>query len=286
MSKLVSIVLPTYNGQLFLKQSIASCLNQSYQNIELIIVNDCSTDNTKSIIKSFDDKRIVYIENQENQKLPNSLNIGFKVAKGKYFTWTSDDNYYDINAISEMVNVIESKQVDLVYAPYFTIDDKDHITGYRNVGPKENILLDNIVKACFLYKRDVHEKLIGYNSDLFLVEDYDFWIRAIYNGFSTASIDNKLYYYRFHKNSLTDTRRKEISKSLYNLLFHHYKKFKKEHKNLYITDKFYLRMASLSLANNEIKSFDCFFWKGIRLKPQNIFKFDSFKMAFKRLTIL
>ena len=101
MDKLVSIVLPTFNGEEFLAQSIESVLKQSYKNLELIIVNDCSTDSTPRIIEEFakKDSRIKIIHNAINQKLPRSLNIGFNAASGEYWTWTSDDNYYLENAI-------------------------------------------------------------------------------------------------------------------------------------------------------------------------------------------
>ena len=128
MENLVSIVLPTYNGEKFLRQSIDSCLHQTYKNIELIVVNDCSTDQTEEIILSYNDSRLVYHKNTTNQKLPNSLNIGFSLAKGDYLSWTSDDNYYHPEAIEKMVNVMETGQ-DLVYAPYWTIDDANQITG-------------------------------------------------------------------------------------------------------------------------------------------------------------
>ena len=209
MSKLVSIVLPTYNGKDFLKKSIESCLNQTYQNIELIIVNDCSTDSTEQIILSYTDSRIHYIKNETNQRLPKSLNIGFKKASGDYYTWTSDDNYFDETAIEKMVSTLESEKVDLVCAPYFTIDNNETITGLRIVGKQSDVLIDNVVKACFLYKKEVHQKLNGYDPALFLVEDYDFWIRATFENFKFYQLKEKLYYYRFHDNSLTETRRND-----------------------------------------------------------------------------
>ena len=98
-----SIVLPTYNGEEFLSNSIESVINQTFQDWELIIVNDCSTDNSLSIAEEYfkKDNRIRIINNAENKKLPESLNIGFREAKGDYFTWTSDDNEYYPNAIEK-----------------------------------------------------------------------------------------------------------------------------------------------------------------------------------------
>lgn len=97
----VSIILPVYNGERYLEQSIRSVLNQTYTDLELVIVNDCSTDYTETIIMKFvnEDKRVKYIRNDENMKLPGSLNVGFSHATGEYYTWTSDDNMYQEQAV-------------------------------------------------------------------------------------------------------------------------------------------------------------------------------------------
>ena len=85
---LVSIVLPTFNGERYLRQSIGSVISQQYKNWELIIVDDHSTDSTSAIIDEFTetDPRIKVIHNTTNQKLPKSLNIGFEKAKGDLLT--------------------------------------------------------------------------------------------------------------------------------------------------------------------------------------------------------
>ena len=84
----ISVILPTYNGERWLAESIKSVIDQTEHNWELIIVNDCSKDNTLKIAQSFAerDKRIFVISNEVNKKLPATLNIGFSYAKGKYLT--------------------------------------------------------------------------------------------------------------------------------------------------------------------------------------------------------
>ena len=283
MSKLVSIVLPTYNGKDFLKKSIDSCLNQTYQNIELIIVNDCSTDTTEQIILSYFDSRIKYIKNETNQRLPKSLNIGFINASGDYLTWTSDDNYFDSMAIEKMVSALEYQEVDLVCAPYFTIDNCDVITGERVVGKQTDVLIDNVVKACFLYKKEVHEKLNGYNSALFLVEDYDFWIRAAFENFKFYQLIEKLYYYRFHDNSLTETRRNDISKALYNLLKDHEVLFREKNKNEFLKAEFYLKLSNLALANKE-KAFQ-YYKKALSKKAILVFNKVTLKIILRSFKV-
>ncbi|HTM91070.1 MAG TPA: glycosyltransferase [Flavisolibacter sp.] len=206
---LVSIVLPTYNGSRYIQQSIESCLAQTFKDFELIIVNDCSTDNTPEIINEYSlkDSRIIVINNEFNKKLPLSLNTGFEKAKGKYFTWTSDDNYYAPNALEKMVEVLENNSsVDLVYSDYYIIDENNNITGKRIFGDVYESFFKWLgAGACFLYRREIHFANNGYNPAAFLIEDYDFFVRAYirFNFFYLHTPD--LYYYREHGASLTAT---------------------------------------------------------------------------------
>src|SRR5262245_15338392 len=100
---LVSIVLPVYNGARFLRKSIDSCLTQTYRDIELIVVDDKSLDNSVDIVRSYDDDRIRLLCHPKNRKQPAGLNTGFANSNGAYLTWTSHDNYYAPTAIAEMV---------------------------------------------------------------------------------------------------------------------------------------------------------------------------------------
>ena len=131
-TSLVSIVLPIYNGEKYMRQSIESVINQTYKNWELIIIDDCSSDNTPHIAKEYanQDNRIKYYRNETNLKLPRGLNRGFSLSKGEYLTWTSDDNMFNPNAIEVMVDTIKTEQVELVYASYDIIDENDNITVY------------------------------------------------------------------------------------------------------------------------------------------------------------
>ena len=127
MSKLVSIVLPVYNGAKYLRESIDSVISQTYKNWELIIVDDCSTDETADISKEYaqKDSRIRYFHNDINLRLPRNLNKGFSLAKGDYLTWTSDDNSYKPEAIEKLVNALETDQeAQFVYASCRIIDEK------------------------------------------------------------------------------------------------------------------------------------------------------------------
>lgn len=209
----VSIVLPVYNGEKYLPRAIESILQQTYRNFELIIIDDCSTDKSHRIAKNYAkmDARIRVYKNRENRKLPRSLNAGFRVATGNLFTWTSDDNILKPEAFEEMVHVFKVRQdVDFVYADIVPIDGYGNIKSraYLN-GEIADIYVFNPIMACFLYKREVHERLKGYNPKLFLCEDYDFWVRTYESGFGMYHLKKKLYYYRVHNNSLTTKKQRE-----------------------------------------------------------------------------
>jgi glycosyltransferase involved in cell wall biosynthesis len=201
---LISIILPVYNGEKYLSKAIESCLNQSYINIELIIVNDCSTDNSLQIIESFaeNDERIIIINNKENKKLPASLNIGHNQAKGDFITWTSDDNMLKSNFLEFLLNTIENEEADLVYSDYDIINNDGKLKRKHKSGPTEHLLFGNIIGASFLYKKKVFEALKGYDENLYLLEDYDFWLRASLK-FKFFHSNENLYQYRLHENSLT-----------------------------------------------------------------------------------
>lgn len=207
--KKVSIVLPVYNGENSLANAIESILCQTYQNLELIIVNDCSTDGTSKILEKYivQDSRIKIINNSVNLKLPISLNVGFSQATGNYYTWTSDDNLYKKNAIERMVRTMEEKpNIDMVYADFTKIDEDGNEIDFVKLDEPKSLLTANVVGACFLYKSKIAKKVGYYDPNLFLAEDYDYWIRIWRTG-KLKHIKEDLYYYKCHKRSLSVTKR-------------------------------------------------------------------------------
>jgi len=207
----VSIVLPTYNGDKYIADSIKSCLNQTYKNIELLVVDDGSTNNVCEIVETFvkQDSRVRLLKHGVNRKLPAALNTGFSEAKGDYFTWTSDDNTYKGNAIERMVNCLVShKDIDIVYANYDMLYENGNVY-YCEKGLPEKLLVYNTIGACFLYKSIVHHKLNGFDINRFLLEDWDFWVRA-YEHFNYLKMDENLYTYRWHDKSLSVTRQIDV----------------------------------------------------------------------------
>ena len=209
MSDLITCVLPTYNGEKYIRESIDSVLAQTYENWELIIVNDASTDGTLEIVKEYvnRDKRIFIISNETNQKLPKSLNIGFAKAKGEYYTWTSDDNAYKPQAFEKMLNVLKTNpNFDMVHCDMDYIDENGKIAQELIVDCSLETLLEvnNTIGSCFLYTKAIADKIGGYDESQFLVEDYDYWLRIAFAG-QIITLHENLYAHMFHKDSLSTT---------------------------------------------------------------------------------
>lgn len=204
MAPKISIIIPVYNGELYLSEAIESCLLQTFPDFEIIIVNDCSTDSSLRIAEAFaiQDARVKIITNSVNKKLPASLNLGHRAAKGTYITWTSDDNILKPKFLEKLVAELEKDQADIVYSNYDIIHTDGSLKRKHITGPTEKLLFGNAVGASFMYKRIVFEALEGYNEQLFLLEDYDFWLRASHT-FKYRHLNENLYQYRLHPNSLT-----------------------------------------------------------------------------------
>ncbi len=220
--RVVSVVLPVYNQASMLEDSILSVLNQSWKELELIIVNDGSTDGVEQVLKKYvDDPRVIVLSGP-NQKLPNALNSGFARATGEYWTWTSADNVMLPNQIEVLVNqLIAHQEWAMVYSDYQAIDDRgaplnDPRFRPQNQDPADASIMrlpqtpteanlhdsgDNYIGASFLYRRSAATAVGNYVSDTFGGEDYDFWLR-IHTLFDIGHVPEVLYKYRVHDNTL------------------------------------------------------------------------------------
>jgi len=199
----VTIVFPTFNGSKYIRQALESCLNQTYRNIELIIIDDGSTDNTVDIINSFKDERMHLIRFEKNQGHITALNHGFSVSTGDFLAWASDDDYFDLDAIRQMVlELNRHPEIDFVYTEYQVIDkDGNHLKAGRVENP-DHLDIDNCIGPCRLWRRKVYETIGDYNQEAFLVEDYEYWLR-VREKFRMKKMDAILFYYRLHEKSLT-----------------------------------------------------------------------------------
>jgi hypothetical protein len=207
-TSLVSIVVPVYNGERYLHLSIESCLAQTHENFELVIVDDDSTDNTPAIIRSYAaiDHRIRHISSATNLGPPESLNVGFRFAEGCFLTWTSDDNLYAPTALEYMVQQLCTfTKVGLVYCGAHYIDEASNRSTPIHMQlqfPPTALARRYVVGACFLYRREVMDVVRPYRPVYRYVEDWDFFIRACIK-FPARFYFEPFYFYRKHSGSLS-----------------------------------------------------------------------------------
>lgn len=207
MNPEISIILPTHNGARYLAGSIQSCLDQTFRDFELIVVDDASGDSTPEILAGFAaDPRVRALRSEQNLKLPGALNLGFSKARGRLLTWTSDDNLYEPGALEAMHSVLaERPEIGLVYADYAVIDSEGQVLREHRCAEPDYLVERNIIGACFLYRRSVMERVGSYATETFLAEDYDFFLRVFLAGQRMRHLPETLYRYRVHESSLGST---------------------------------------------------------------------------------
>lgn len=192
--ELVSIVIPCYKQAHFLPDAIESALKQTYPNIEIIVVNDGSPDNTSEVVSYY--PNVILIE-QENKGLSGARNSGIRAAKGTYILPLDADDKIDPEFVSKTIKL--QKDYDIISTGLETFGDEKRkwITDLKEPNYK-NFLQRNHINCCSLFKKTVWEKC-GYDENMKLgFEDWDFWIQATRNGFKVKVIPDILFYYRKH----------------------------------------------------------------------------------------
>ncbi len=268
---LVSIVLPIYNGARFLPESLASVAAQTYPHWELICVDDCSTDETPSILATWAgrDSRIRVIRHEVNKRLPGALNTGFAAAQGELLSWTSDDNHYRPDALATFTQRLQAEPaVAFVYSDYALLDADGQITGLAVAPPPEGLITNKTGQASFLYRRSVYERVGAYTADLFLAEDYDYWLRVLAAGFTLLPIHETLYEYRRHASSLTDEYRGRTFEAAEKALLRNMPGLAQRYPRL--RGAIYLQLASFASWRGQRASAAYYALQGMRYSPREL----------------
>ena len=217
MNKLISIIVPLYNTDKYFEDCIKSIINQTYKNIEIIIINDGSTDNSLNIAKKYEtiDNRIKLID-KENTGVSDTRNIGIEKSKGEYIIFIDSDDWVEQNTIEEMFNCVINNNVDVARcnAKRYVSSEKyivnkipQNILNKKIDLGKNKSLLNylfnrknniNCYSPLLLMKKSVIPK---FNIKLFCMEDVPFYIELLINSNSIYLIDDELYNYRYNENS-------------------------------------------------------------------------------------
>ncbi len=201
----ISVLLPVYNCELYVEEAISSVLNQTFTDFELIVIDDCSTDYTVSIIKAFSDNRIRLIEKQVNSGLINSLNLGISIAKGEYIARMDGDDICLPERFAKQVAFLDNNpNIILCGTAYKTFGaiEKE----IRHPLSHEKIAAQLCIHSTFghptiMGKRAIFEQH-NYSDDFKNVEDYELWSRIVFEG-EVANLDEVLLFYRVHENQVS-----------------------------------------------------------------------------------
>lgn len=207
----ISIIVPIYNAEKYISKCIDSILNQTKKELEIILINDGSTDNTEKIIKSYKDKRIVYFKNA-NHGIGYTRNYGISKSTGKYIMFLDSDDYLEKNACEKLFNKIEKDNLDIVicdfYKDYENRIEEIHTGSFKDSSLKDNpdIITEYLCPWAKLYS----SKLLKNNKIKFVedlkYEDAPFVIEALCTANKIGKIDECLNYYVIHNNSETTVR--------------------------------------------------------------------------------
>ncbi len=194
----VSIIVPAYNAELYIGRCLRSLLKQTLDvdNYEIIVINDCSTDNTKQVISPFIGD-INYLENNRKLGLPQTLNTGIKNAKGQFIIRVDADDYvhWDFLKILSM-HLQLNLSIDAIACDYLLVDNHQNIISYKNC-------LEEPIGCGIMFKLE-HLIDVGlYDADFLAREDEELILR-FEKKYSVSRVQLPLYRYRKHKHNLTN----------------------------------------------------------------------------------
>jgi glycosyltransferase involved in cell wall biosynthesis len=239
----VSVILPVYNAEIYVKEAIESILSQTYYNFELIIINDGSTDNSETIINSFNDQRIKYIKHLINKGLIFSLNEGIRISTGDYIARMDADDISLKNRFQEQINFFEQhKSIDICGTSFYQMNKRKRkiIMPSSNEDIKVKILFGSPIchPSVMIRKRVFLENKDYYNNNFPGMEDYKLWIDLLLD-YRFHNLKKPLLKYRIINTGITQQSEKkyndrmELHKRIYNDIFHKVG-FKVNDKDIYL----------------------------------------------------
>jgi glycosyltransferase involved in cell wall biosynthesis len=205
----VSVIVNFHNSEKYLHQCIRSIINQDYQNLEIILWDNCSTDESLEIIKSFNDNRIKYFFNKKKVKLYKARNNAIKSSSGELIAFLDADDWWEKNYLSSREKFFFNLEFDFFYSNtnfYYEKSDKYKI--YRDYKLPHGNIFNNLSKDYFLiisgiiFRRDIFDNYGLFNENYNIIGDYEFLMKISQYSKAHAS-DIPLLNYRVHENNFS-----------------------------------------------------------------------------------
>lgn len=253
----VSVIIPTYNREKMVENAIRSVLNQTFSDFEIVVIDDASTDNTESIIKSIHDNRIKYIRHEKNKGGSAARNTGIMKARGEYVALLDSDDVWLKEKLEKQIDIMENSNLHpgVVYSGLNYIDSHGRLKGPVIPFFKGNIysylLEENIVLgggSTALIRKDCFDEVGLFDENLPSRQDLDLWLR-ISRKFKFDYVKAPLVNIRIHKDRITEDLEMKINSReiLFNKI---YKELKKDRKKIaiyfYMTGIIYLHIGNIT----------------------------------------
>ena len=215
----VSVIIPVYNSQQYLKQCLDNVVNQTLRDIEIIIVNDGSTDNSLLIIQEYANKyKNIKVINKQNEGCYKARNVGLETSTGEYISFLDSDDYIETTIYEKLYLKAKQTDADIVSSNYYILqDNKLKLVDFsssaalleksnNSLAGAENILLDAIIWSRIFKRQMLVEKSIKFHSDIYMADDAFFHIVTMLNSKEIIYIPDVLYTYRIsRKDSITSS---------------------------------------------------------------------------------
>lgn len=205
----ISVLMPVYNGEKYLREAIDSVLAQTYKNFELLLINDGSTDSSKDIILSYSDPRIRYIENEQNLKLIATLNKGIDLAKGDYIARMDADDVCMPNRFEIQMDYLQKHpQISLCSGWAKVINEYGKITGrIKNIDEPTLLACATmftcpIIHPAVICKSEVLKEN-KYDAAAINMEDFELWHRLALQGYQLSNVPQYILNYRWHTSNIS-----------------------------------------------------------------------------------
>jgi len=214
----VSVIIPVYNSEKYLKQCLDSVVNQTLKDIEIIVVNDGSTDNSLKIIQEYSNKyKNIKVINKQNEGCYKARNVGLETAKGEYIAFLDSDDYIEFNMYEKLYSKAKETDADIVSSNYYILENNKlkivdfyssikllEKTNNKLVGA-ENILLDAVIWSRIFKRQMLIDKGIMFHSDIHTADDAFFHALTMLNANKIIYIPDVLYTYRISRNGSITT---------------------------------------------------------------------------------
>ena len=204
--KKISVIITAHNYAKYLPQSVNSVLGQTYDDFEIVIVNDGSTDHTDKVLQRYKDTEKVNIINLDGVGLATAANAGIRASSGEYIIRLDADDYFDENILLILSNILDkSPEYGMVFPDYYRVNNHGEIIDQvrqPKINDEVKLLDRSALAAGAMYRKSCYEAIGGYNEELAYQEDYDFWVRFI-DKFQIYNVQLPLMYYRKHIGSMS-----------------------------------------------------------------------------------